>query len=391
MMKFKLPPFFESELLHYLKKSYLKNKNIIPEWGLRDARYFSKGIISLNQSFTETRATRRLNYFNDPLMRSGYLAYFLPVNAMKMLQILMQRDELLKNEITLADVGAGPLTLSFGFLFFVLEKLKLGQKMKIVIDAYEQNKKILIDGQNLMQDFLKHHPALEVKINHRVGDLNRMHLPQRDYDYVLVGNFLNEYEKREDQWQVTKKLLSQFFGKQGKLIMLEPASKKISRDLQHLRDVILKNTEFVVIAPCLHQETCPLNLTAKSDWCNFQQSWVAPPFIRDFDELTELKKTYLMYSYLFMTKGFTLKKVPDKTQFVAISDLMKAKGRLEVIGCGPAGRVRFIRSHRDQTEANHDFDQLRRGVEFTMPDYIASDAFQLNVNVPVKKKDRVHF
>lgn len=388
-MKFELPPSFEKTLLSYLKETYLKNRNAIPQWGLRDAKYFSKGIIELNDSFTQARSERRANYFNDPVMRSGYLAYFLPVNAVKVLQILMQRDEFMKSQITMADVGAGPLTMSFGFLFFVLAKLKPGEKIKIVIDAYEQNKKILVDGQNLMQNFLKHHPAIDVRVNHCVGDLNRMNLPQRDYDYVLVGNLLNEYEKREDQWQVTRKMLARFFGKQGKLVMLEPASKKISRDLQQLRDVILKNTDFVVIAPCLHQETCPLNLTAKSDWCNFQQQWVAPQFIRDFDELTELKKTCLMYSYLFMTKGIAQKNVPDKTQFVAISDLMHAKGRYEIIGCGPAGRVRFIRAHRDQSEENHDFDQLWRGMQFTMPDYVTENSFQLNVNVPVKKKDRV--
>jgi hypothetical protein len=53
-MKFSLPSSFEKTLLSYLKKTYLKNKNVIPEWGLRDAQYFSKGIIELNESFTQT-------------------------------------------------------------------------------------------------------------------------------------------------------------------------------------------------------------------------------------------------------------------------------------------------------------------------------------------------
>ena len=82
-MKFELPSSFEKTLLSYLKKTYLKNKNAIPQWGLRDVQYFSKGIIELNNSFTETRSERRVNYFNDPVMRSGYLAYFLPVNAVR--------------------------------------------------------------------------------------------------------------------------------------------------------------------------------------------------------------------------------------------------------------------------------------------------------------------
>lgn len=389
-----LPPLFEQLLLKFIKNRYLKNAGAGSLWNRRDTAYFAKGIAALNKNFTQNRAGKYRNYFNDPILRSGYLAYFLPVNAAKVLGILNRHLSFntVPREINMADIGAGPLTLSFGFLFFLMQKLKdRQQEVRVAIDAFELNKKILGDGISLMQAYLKESgwdKTIVLKIVPRVGNVLRQNMSSQTYDYVLIGNFLNEFDKREMQIQLVMSLLKKCSHKGTKILFLEPGSKKITRDLQHLRDALTAQTPHTVIAPCLHQHQCPLNLTAKSDWCNFEQRWQAPAFIRDFDAITELKKQYLLYSYLLL-EHTSQQPVHTKQEFVAISDVMKAKGRLEIIGCGPAGRIRFIKSNRDASDPNADFDRLTRGRFFTMPNYPHGDGFELNRNVGIKKTDHV--
>lgn len=386
-----LPTSFCDVLLSYLKRTYLKKGRGDAPWDDRDTRYFSKGIVELNAAFTHTRGTKAFNYFNDPVMRSGYLAYFLPVNAMKGYALLAPHVRNLAPNLRIADIGAGPLTLTFSFLFCLADLVaKSGRKMAVQVDAYEQNAKILSDGRAILREFLKASGldrTLSVHVVEHAGPF-RTHLKSRaGYDFILAGNILNEFDERGDQSKLALDVLKRFSKPDTLAFFIEPGSKKFTRDLQALRDAVIANTKFRVIAPCLHQEICPLNLTAKSDWCNFSQRWRAPDFIRDFDAITELKKAYLLYSYLVLRNG----EVPEyaANEFVAISDLMPQKGRFEIVGCGPAGRVRFMRSHRDATPSNAAFASLSRGAQFTMVDFAAPDRIILNENVPVRAKDRV--
>lgn len=400
MSELALPRTFETTLLAYLKRHYLKKGRADAPWNARDTEYFSRGIVALNRSFTQTRSEKAFNYFNDPVMRSGYLAYFLPVNAVKAYGLLSRYSLPLVEEkkgrtaLNVADIGAGPLSLSLALAFHLVDLLKAdpGKTISLRIDAYEQNKKIVADGKAVLFDYLraeKMEKRIEVRVNEYSGSFVPHLKGHRGYDLILAGNVLNEFEERGDQVRLALRLLENF-GKPGTVaLFLEPGSKKFTRDLQHVRDEIIENTDYRVLGPCLHQDKCPLNLTAKSDWCNFTQRWRAPQFIRDFDEITDLKKTHLLYSWLLVRND--AKNVPafEPTEFVAISDLMTQKGRYEVLGCGPSGRVRFMRSHRDASTENAAFETLRRGTRFSVPDYGPNGKFNLDLNAPVRAKDRV--
>lgn len=388
-----LPVEFEKALLTYLKKNFLKGKFAANDWNDNDVRYFSKGILKLNQAFTTARSDRALNYFNDPVMRSGYLAYFLPVNAIKALGIFQEKLPIvsLPPEIRIADIGAGPLTMTFALLFHlfsILKKSPLSQSTPVFIsvDAYELNLTIVKEGMALLREYvllcgLKN--QVRVTVTPCALNLLKDRLPAMQYDYVLAGNLFNEFETRDVQWGLCQKILD-LCKKNGHILFLEPASKKVSRDLQALRDRIIEGP-FHILGPCLHHEACPLNVVAKSDWCHFRHEWRAPKFIQAFDELTHLKKTQLMYSYLFLQNGATPKVSGKLTEFIAISDVMMAKNGFEWIGCGPAGRVRFILQQGDQSPINQGFQKISRGKEFTMPDYKNKNGYRLDEIVFVKK------
>lgn len=383
----------ENVLLSHIKKFYFKGKAAQSPWNKKDTQYFAKGIIALNKSFTSNRSGKFMNYFNDPVMRSGYLSYFLPVNAMKTFFILQKYNTISSEKrIRIADVGSGPLTLSFGFLMHLAEQLKTSkQKIQIDIHAYELNKYILKDGEQLLKKFIEAtHLKTKVKLNLKTIPIHLMKekIPNEEYDYIFMGNFLNEFEKRVDQIQIVQKIFKYFTHASTKIFFLEPGSKKISRDLQALRDDILENSDVSILGPCLHHKECPLNHVAKSDWCNFNQTWQAPKFIRDFDAITKLKKEYLLYSFLFLQKGKRQKSKHNKQDFIAISNTMKAKSKKEVIGCGVLGRIRFIKPTGQKSKINDDFEFMKRGQLFQTNCIPEDLTFTFDKSVTLKKIHR---
>ena len=81
--------WFADELLpswvktHYSPRESWKGKPFSTE----DAHFFSKGVGELSELFTEERPTKLPDYFAHPRYRSGYLLYFLPLQAAKFLTI----------------------------------------------------------------------------------------------------------------------------------------------------------------------------------------------------------------------------------------------------------------------------------------------------------------
>lgn len=354
----------------HLKRNYLRGSAAGNPWNSKDTVYFSRGIKKLNPLFTTERDRRALNYFSDPVLRSGYLAYYLPVNLIKTVMILERgfADSVKwPKKIHVADIGAGPLTMSLGFLLWFTHRL--GKKIhdhEIIIEAFEQNTHILKDGSTIFKSLLEQIPLLrpaKISLNIKQANILRHRFVSRPFDLILLGNFFNEVPERQNQWELAQKILDNTSTDGTRLIILEPGTKKSARDLQALRDQLIEHSRFSVLAPCLHQNTCPLNLEAKGDWCHFTQNWQTPDFIRDMDHYSGLEKKWLVYSYLVMQKNTPAPEHPDE-EFVAITDLFKKSRCNEIVGCGPPGRVRFILQSREYSENNRSLLNLRRGVCF---------------------------
>lgn len=393
MTSLHFPKSFETLLLKHLKTHYLKGANQTETWNQKDTIYFAKGVKALNQIFTTERQNTKQNYFFDPVMRSGYLAYFLPVNVMKAFSIFTKLNpSIVKEKISILDIGSGPLTLTLSYLFFLEKKLKKKKgKWLIEITALEQNEKILKDGISLLQNWVEVSELknkVTLKIKPIVRNALSFKMNRKKFDIFLVGNFLNEITSRAKQQKSILDYLNQFSHQNSQIFFLEPSTKKVARDLQALRDCLLEKSSFRVLGPCLHQEICPLNVTAKADWCHFLEPWSSPKFIQQFDKKVGLKKTNLMYSYLFMQNHFTPKEEAEK--FIAISNAMKLKGRLELIGCGQAGRVKFIRSNINESKQNDIFKGIHRGQYFSYPD-LQTAKFQVDRIVNIGKNNKILF
>jgi hypothetical protein len=105
--------------------------------------------------------------------------------------------------------------------------------------------------------------------------------------------------------------------------------------------------------------------------------------------VTDLKKTVLMYSYLVLLNGKELAPHYSPKEFIAITERLSGKGREEIVGCGPSGRIRFVRSARDVSKENAAMDALGRGSFFTVPDMTVPEEFVLEHRVPVKPGTKI--
>jgi hypothetical protein len=63
------------------------------------------------------------------------------------------------------------------------------------------------------------------------------------------------------------------------------------------------------------------------------------------------------------------------------------KNHFEWMGCGPAGRVRFLLQRNEWSSLNQDFQNIGRGQRFVMPDYQNTKGYRLDEIVTVKKSD----
>jgi hypothetical protein len=95
---------------------------------------------------------------------------------------------------------------------------------------------------------------------------------------------------------------------EGIAILVEPALKEQSRKLLELRRELLAERErrgldwMQVLLPCLGHQGCGA-LSAEDDWCHEEVSWWRPPYFRTIDDLAELDRKTLPFSYLVVAKS----------------------------------------------------------------------------------------
>lgn len=370
------PKEFETLLLNYIKQSFLpeKKNRAKSNFNDKDLLFFSKGVKKLSTYFTEDRGSLPPNYLNDPVLRSGYLLYFLPINFLKIVHILngFKPTEILSGHVRVLDLGCGPGTSSLGLAHYY-SSLITAKKIKPTSLDYtlvDVNYHALREAKTLMELFQKSTDKnLNMQQTTRTLDFSRGNISKLlgnfRYHYIIISNALNEIGDRSDKIKFVSSLMNHLDKKNGRLIIIEPALKNPSRDLQSVRDEIVVNAKTgFVQAPCLNQQTCPLNIVNKRDWCHFYADWEIPGFIKKLDKLTGNKNEWLKLAYMVLSLQprewpHLLKDYDDSWR--VISNQMPTKGKKELVVCGPKGRYHLERLDKEKSPNNSWFDYVRRG------------------------------
>lgn len=333
-----------------------------------DFKHFAQGAEVLSTVFTEDRASISNRYFNDPVLRSGYLLYFLPVNLFKTIRLLENIIPHLpkKEGLSILDLGSGPGTHMLGIMAFYHEWVAKRRipAVDLKFTLIDANAHGLTDARHFHGEYLKYiqgrAPSFKSSITTIRTDLKTANFPHEKYDLIMAGNVLNEINDRNARLGIASRLMKDHLDDEGLMLIMEPALRHPTRELQWLRDEVVTRGKIAhVLAPCLHQDLCPLNIFNGRDWCHFYLSWEAPEFVQKVDRLIKNKKEWLALSYLVLGRRDAAE-MPRNTWRV-ISNMMHSRGKKELVLCGSPGRVRVTRLDRDSSKANGRFEHLKRG------------------------------
>lgn len=310
----------------------------------------------------------------DAMERAGEalaarLRFFLPRDLPKVQGPLAElaRADALPARWRVLDVGAGLGASALG----VAEFAKRAGVDAIELVAIERDEASLDVLTQLARAASEAGLVPPIRLDARRAKVEGLDLPRLPQaDLVIVGLVLNElYADRDeaDRLDAKEAFLRDLAGRlseDGALIVIEPALRGPTRELQRLRDRFAADRSAPhVFAPCLRDGPCPL-LRRERDWCHDQLPFDLPAPTAALAEAASLRTERLTYSYL------TLRNHPrrlwdvadrDRRVFRIVGGPVDSKGKTEWDACGEPGLVRLRRIDRERSDANAAMDGAARG------------------------------
>ena len=252
-----------------------------------------------------------------------------------------------REPLRVVDVGAGCGAMSLGLVASIPPR-------ELELLAIDRDSDALRIATAALRD-LASRRGCALAVTARVADVASTSIPPADL--VVLGSVLNELPGAARVPLVERALAA--LADDGAVIAIEPALRDTSRALHEVRDAMLARGAHV-FAPCTRTAApCPA-LADPDDWCHEHRTLVLPPRTAELAHATHLRDSGLKLSYLVLRKT-PLPLVPHAGALRVVSAPHAAKGKLELVGCGDAGRVavRLLRRHR--SAANRVIEDARRG------------------------------
>ena len=223
----------------------------------RELKDVAHGIRTLSAGLTRDRALVGGRYLDDPKLLGAYLLFYWPVSYAQARAVL---GELPRRPRTVLDLGSGPAPVAFAALDAGASE----------VTAADRSAPALTLARALAAE-------AEEPLATRTWTGGAA-LPEGQFDAITLGHVLNELGRGPAAITERAALLERAAGQVrpgGSLVVLEPALRDTSRELLHVRDLLVQRG-FAVRAPCLWRGACPA-LVKASDWCHAERSWSPPP------------------------------------------------------------------------------------------------------------------
>ncbi|NMC64449.1 MAG: methyltransferase domain-containing protein [SAR324 cluster bacterium] len=224
----------------------------------------------------------------SPQEAAAYAMYYTIINFWKLRLLLLDLPAIYKKkQLEVLDFGCGPGT---GILS--------AQSVLNPKCSY-----IGIDYSFSMIEVAKKIQVHSPWSTERVEFLNGSAVPERKFNIIFAANVISELGAGKSFELI--EVLHESLARQGILILLEPGSKEITRNLMLLRDVLLsKFPDLLPQFPCTHTDPCPMLAKSDRDWCHGTIRWQIPPLVRQLDKLTEFNKHRTKFSaFVFVKDG----------------------------------------------------------------------------------------
>jgi ribosomal protein RSM22 (predicted rRNA methylase) len=261
------------------------------------------------------------------------------------------------------DLGAG---LGASVLGAASIAKRLGGVERLEVVVVERDASSLDVLAQLAREAAKAGLTVPIVLDPRQADLESIEiagLPKADL--VLLGFALNElYRERGDRPQACEAFLRELAGRLnegGSLVIVEPAIRSVTRELQMLRDRFAAEAPPSIFAPCLRDAPCPL-LVRERDFCHDQLPFELPEPLAKLAEDAGLRTERLTYSYLTLRNDRRrLWDIAerDRRAYRIVGGPVGTKGKTEWDGCGEPGLVRLRLLDRERV--NDRMDGAARG------------------------------
>lgn len=121
-------------------------------------------------------------------------------------------------------------------------------------------------------------------------------------------------------------------GKFDHILILEPSTRECGRALMEWRSKFL-HEGFHILAPCTHDEACPLLSQSSRDWCHMRVPFEQPDWFQQIESHLPMKNRSLTYSYLLISRS---QKRAVSAAGRVIGDTLTEKGKTRQMICrGP--------------------------------------------------------
>jgi SAM-dependent methyltransferase len=309
-----------------------------------DRKALVRGVKALNEGLTRDRESFLGGaYLKDPALRAAYAAYYLCVNAPKLLPIL---DELqargalpARRPLRMLDLGGGPGTAAAAVACWAGGALDV-----VCTDLLAENVR---DAERLLR-------ALGATARGQIVDLTKpLAVAGAPFDLVVMANVVNEIDAAHDPRLAAE--VRALLAPDGVLVVLEPAAREPSRRALAFRDRLVASGWGIAL-PCTHAAACPA--LAEGDWCHGSWRFERPDFVREVDEAVGTRRESLKATYFAALPAGPA--AADPALVRVVSERFDPKGLSRAIVCGAAGRATLELRNRDRTDGNAAFADAAR-------------------------------
>lgn len=312
-----------------------------------DKRRLPLNVAMLSESLTSRRG--RLadrSYWTTPALTGAYLWYFLPWNLIRLTALLPG----LKLELTagakILDLGSGPLVLP---LALWLSRPDL-RELPLHFTCLDSAALPLRLGCALFRALAGTGSPWRFTV---VDEPLFRALPgqERDFSLLTACNMLNELKPERHSTLAAHlgrqvEALARHLKPGGQLLIVEPGNRLGGKIVTTARAAALQRG-FAALAPCPHQEACPLSAPGRgaeapahsseagrspTSWCHFsctKDDAFVPAWLDALSREAHLAKDKLTLSWLFLKKIRAGAQYPEKASRAGIN--LQANGGVEVL------------------------------------------------------------
>lgn len=280
--------------------------------GLNQAKPLAQAIKKMADFYVEN--PQGTTPWSEPWCRQAQLAYYFPLNYLRSRRVFneLNRHNFFSRPFHWHEFGSG-----------------LCPSLNAFFDGSPSTRNLL-SAQLIEQSDIPFKIAKE-NFSHqwKLPLENQKHFqsPERPKDFLLLSYSLTEIEK-----------LPSWFWDFDRIVIIEPSTQEDGRHLMALRKEALER-QFEVLAPCTHQEACPLLEKSKRDWCHDRLQFDRPKWFLDIEAHLPFKNATLTLSYLVLQKRTVSKE--KRTEIGAIrvvGDPLLEKGKTRQLICRNSDR-----------------------------------------------------